>query len=289
MIKFKHLFYTAILGTLLYSCGSDSNSAVDNFDHEAQAVKDNDSIVKFLKTHYYKDAVDSIKPIVNGETALIDDVRLQSKIVNEYDIDYTYYYFVKEQGISDKGFPSVVDSVLTTYRLSSLDESDVLTKVQDLNTPIWFNASQIAVRGWLYGFTHFKGGENVTDNGPITYDGVGKGFFLLPSGLCYRNTGTLSNKTLLYIINLQDIVKDTDHDQDGVPSIAEDIDGDGKPWNDDTDGNRVVNFLDIDDDGDGILTKYEDKNGDGNPANDFNDSKNPTIPDYLNRDIRVKY
>ena len=35
-----------------------------------------------------------------------------------------------------------------------------------------------------------------------------------------------------------------------------------------------------------ILTKNEDKNGDGNPTNDFNDPNKPTIPDYLNPDIK---
>ncbi|MDE0535123.1 peptidylprolyl isomerase [Tenacibaculum sp. L6] len=295
MIKFKHLLYTVAVGTLLYACGTDSNPRIENFDHEAQAIKDQDSIVKFLKTHYYKDAVDSIKPLIDGETALMDDVRLKSRVVNEYDIDYTYYYFVKEEGVSEKGYPTVVDSVLTTYRLSSLDASDKLTKVQDLNTPTWFNASQIAVRGWLHAFTHFKGGELKKEddgspyNGPITYNGTGKGFFLLPSGLSYRNSGNLPNKTLLYFVSLHDIVENTDHDQDGVPSIFEDVDEDGKPWNDDTDKNNVPNYLDIDDDGDGVLTKDEDKNGDGDPRNDFNDPNKPNVPDYLNRDIRVKY
>ncbi|WP_028891939.1 hypothetical protein [Tenacibaculum sp. 47A_GOM-205m] len=292
MIKLKHLFYVAVVGTLLYACGSDSNSIIDNFDHEAQAVKDQDSIVKFLKTHYYKEVVDSIKPLIDGETALIDDVRLKSRVINEYDIDYTYYYFVKEEGISAKGNPSVVDSVLTTYRLSSLDSSNKLTKVQDLTRATWFDPSSIVlggVRGWVYGFTHFVGGENATGNGPITYNGTGKGFFLLPSGLSYRNGGNLPNKSLLYIIDLYDIVEDTDHDQDGVPSIYEDVDGDGKPWNDDTDKNGAFNFLDSDDDGDGVFTKDEDKNGDGDPRNDFNDPNKPNVPDYLNRDIRVKY
>lgn len=291
MIKFKHVFYAITLGVILYSCGSDGNNSVTPFDHEAQAVKDNDSIVKFLKGNYYKDEVDSIKPLIDGETALIDDIRLKSRVVNEYDIDYTYYYFVKEEGISAKGNPSVVDSVLTTYRLSSLDSSDKLTKVQDLNSPTWFNPVSIifgGVRGWVYGFKHFKGGENITNNGPITYKGTGKGFFLLPSGLSYRNGGRLPNKILLYIVDLKDIVDETDHDGDGIPSINEDVDGDGRPWNDDTDEDRNLNFLDTDDDGDGVLTKDEDRNKDGDPRNDFNDPNKPTVPDYLNRDVRVK-
>ena len=290
MIKFKHLFYTVAVATILYSCGNDNNtSLVDNFDYEGQAVIDNDTIARFLKTHYYKNDVDSIKPLKIGETALINDSRLDSAIVNEYDIDYKYYYFVKEVGTSPKGNPTVLDSILTTYRLSALDASDELTKIQDLNTPTWFDPSGIiinnGVRGWVYGFTHFIGGENTTNNGPITYTGEGKGFFLLPSGLSYRNVGSFRNKVLLYIVNLQDIVENTDHDQDMVPSIYEDVNGDGKSWNDDTNENRVVNYLDTDDDGDGVLTKDEDANGDGDPRNDFSDPNKPTVPDYLNRDV----
>ncbi|WP_233885600.1 peptidylprolyl isomerase [Tenacibaculum piscium] len=291
MIKFKHLFYFVLTSIFLYSCGSDNNGRrIINFDHEAQAVKDKDTIIKFLKTHYYKDAVDSIKPLITGKTALFTDARLKSKTVNEYDLDYTYYYFVKKTGVSTKGFPSVVDSVLTTYRLSSLVSSKNLVKEQDLDIPTWFNAAQIAVRGWLYGFTHFKAGKNITNltdkNQPITYENGGEGFFLLPSGLSYRNGRTLTNKNLLYIVTLHDIVQNTDHDNDNVPSIFEDVNNDGKPWNDDTDQDGVLNYLDTDDDGDEILTINEDKNKDKDPRNDFNDPNNPTTPDYLNRKIR---
>lgn len=293
MIKFKHLFYFVLTSVFLYSCSNnDSRTNFVNFDHEEQLVKDNDTIIKFLKTHYYKDDVDLIKPLIVGETALFTDSRLKSKLVNEYNLDYTYYYFVKKQGLSTKKNTTVVDSVLTTYKLSSLFSSDELVNQETLETPKWFNAQEIAVRGWLYGFTHFKGGTLKTTNddgspinGPTVYQGVGQGFFLLPSGLSYRNTGILPNRNLLYIVNLHDIVEDTDHDLDNVPSILEDIDGDGKPWNDDSDNDRIVNYLDSDDDGDGKLTKNEvDKEG-GNPLNNFSDPNKPSTPDFLNRDI----
>ena len=35
----------------------------------------------------------------------------------------------------------------------------------------------------------------------------------------------------------------TDHDNDGILSIDEDIDGDGKPFRDDTDGDNLWNCL----------------------------------------------
>ena len=74
---------------------------------------------------------------------------------------------------------------------------------------------------------------------------------------------------------------DTDHDNDGILSINEDIDGDGIPFQDDTDGDRLWNMYDVDDDNDGVLTKNElDKNDDGI----IDDTDNDGIPDYLDND-----
>ncbi len=70
-----------------------------------------------------------------------------------------------------------------------------------------------------------------------------------------------------------------DDDKDGVLTADEDLNGDGDPTNDDTDGDGIPNYLDTDDDGDGIDTIDEDANGDGNPAND--DADGDGIPDYL--------
>ncbi|MEQ9383492.1 MAG: gliding motility-associated C-terminal domain-containing protein, partial [Imperialibacter sp.] len=70
-----------------------------------------------------------------------------------------------------------------------------------------------------------------------------------------------------------------DSDGDGVLTPIEDINGDGDPGNDDTDGDGIADYLDDDDDGDGILTKDEDANGDGDPTND--DTDGDGIADYL--------
>ncbi|MDX8554115.1 peptidylprolyl isomerase [Tenacibaculum sp. 1B UA] len=288
MIKFKHLFYTAIIGTFLYACGSDSNSVVDNFDHEAQAIIDNDSLVVFLKNNYYNEALDSVKPITSGKTPLFDDDKLVIKEVTENDINYKLYYYVNSVGTPDvdKGFPTVMDSVYAKYRGQRIVRKDSLSPDFD-NNIAWFSLNRV-IRGWTHSFVHFKGGNNVTNGGPINYENGGKGILFIPSGLAYANGGTTSiapNSILLFYIELWDLVPGTDDDQDGVASIDEDPDGDGDPRNDDTDGDSVPNYLDTDDDGDGVLSKDEDKNGDGNPANDFSDPNKPTIPDYLNRDI----
>lgn len=74
-------------------------------------------------------------------------------------------------------------------------------------------------------------------------------------------------------------------DNDGIPAILEDINGNGDLTDDDTDGDGIPNYLDADDDGDNILTKDEnpDPNGDGSPA-DALDTDGDGIPNYLDND-----
>ncbi len=294
MTKFRYLLVVAFIG-LIVACGGDGGSTVDNFDHASQSVIDNDSLVSFFKKHYFDVATDSVKPLIDGETALFDDENLKiqevTETINEEDIDFTLYYYVINEGVNDdKGYPSVVDSVFVNYSGQRVVRTDSLSVSNfDANNRLWFALSGV-IRGWSYGFTHFKGGVNVTGNGPITYENPGKGILFIPSGLAYRNVGSgsiLPNEPLMFYIELLDLVPETDIDGDGVPSIYEDIDGDGKPWNDDTDGDFSANMFDGDDDGDLILTRFEDANNDGDPRNDFSDPDNPTLPDYLNRNIRV--
>jgi len=72
--------------------------------------------------------------------------------------------------------------------------------------------------------------------------------------------------------------RDNDDDGDSVPTVAEDLDQNGAPMNDNTDGDSFPDYLDPDDDNDGIPTQREDANGDGNPAND--DGNQDGIPDF---------
>lgn len=288
MIKFKHFLLVGLIMAFCYSCSKDSNS-VTNFDHAAQALKDNDSIVKFLKTHYFDKSLDVIKPLINGKISLFDDTeKLKRKKVTEREVNYTLYYYVEREGkpIINKGYPTVADSVLTKYNGVRLVNTDSLTTSFDKGVN-WFVLTSV-VRGWTYGLTNFKGGENTTSNGPITYKNSGKGILFIPSGLGYRNNSNSkipANSNLIFYVELWDHIKNTDHDNDNVPSIKEDRNNDGNLKNDDTDKDGIADFLDIDDDGDGKLTKNEDANGDGDPTNDFSDKNNPTIPDYLNRKI----
>jgi len=290
MNKIKNIVAFIVFTLIIYACGTSSTGVVDDFDYEAQALMDNDTLVKFLKNHYFDTSVDSVKTLVAGETALYDDSKLKSMSVTDFEVDYTLYYYTNRIGSPsiDKGFPTVMDSVFVKYFGQTIVNTDSISNSFDNNNGIWFTLNSV-IRGWTFGYTKFKGGDNITDNGPITYENGGNGILFIPSGLAYSNQGKgpiLANESVFFYINLFDFVQDTDHDNDGIPSINEDVDGNGDPRDDDTDKDGVPNYSDIDDDGDGVLTKDEDANGDGNPANDFSDSNNPTLADYLNPDIK---
>ena len=290
MFNRKLLFLFLSILLIGYACNDDNFGVqVDDFDDEGQALVDNDSILVFLENHYYNDAIDSVQPLVTGATSLLNDSRLIIQDVTDFDVDYKLYVFVKSVGnpVPDKGYPSEVDSVLVKYKGQYFNSTVELIDFDERTVnPLWLTLNSV-IRGWSHGFTNFKGGENITNNGPITYANGGKGVLFIPSGLAYGQFGTTGippSSSLMFYIELYDIVENTDHDLDTVPSILEDPDGDGDPRNDDTDGDGFPNFTDPDDDNDGVLTKDEG-GADGDPTNDFNDPNNPTLPDYLNPDI----
>ncbi|WP_339881773.1 peptidylprolyl isomerase [Polaribacter vadi] len=305
MTKFKNIIGIVIFATIIYACGDDNfiNNPFADIDHEALAISDNDSLVKFLKNHYYDADLDSVKTLVTGKTPIFEDDKLKTMSVTENDIDYKLYVYVAKEGDSgsdpDKGNPTKVDSVYVNYAGRTMSGTTFSSFNFDSNsTGIWFNLLSV-IKGWSYGYTKLKGGELKKDpntggvfNGPITYLNGGKGVLFIPSGLAYPSSNTqnytssLVDTNLLFYIDLLTFVPDTDHDNDGVPTIKEDLDNDGNVNNDDTDGDGFPNYFDVDDDGDGVFTKDEDANDDGDPTNDFSDSTNPTLPDYLNPNIK---
>ncbi len=300
MIKFRYLFLIVAIGVFVYACNDDDETTTTttevDFDHEEQAGKDNDSIVEFLKNHYYNADLDSVKPLTTGQTDLHSELgtKLFIQNITENDIEYQLYYYIQNKGV-DSTFikdndtiikpPTIVDHVFVKYYGQRIVNADSLSTVFDRGNHTWI---KLAIRGWAYGLTNFRGGINTTKvNGPYTFEGEGKGLLFIPSGLAYGNNGSLTilpNEPLMFNVNLYDYVPDSDYDEDGIPSILEDLDKDGLPWNDDTDGDTIPNYGDNDDDQDGILTIFEDANNDGDPTNDFN-GDNKTLPDYLNPEI----
>lgn len=79
---------------------------------------------------------------------------------------------------------------------------------------------------------------------------------------------------------LSDYDPEADDDLDGIINALEDLNNDGDPTNDDTDGDGVPDYLDTDDDGDGILTIDENGDADCDEIPDYLDDYD--LSDYLN-------
>jgi|GEM_PF-1698894 len=135
------------------------------------------------------------------------------------------------------------------------------------------------------------------------------GAMFIPSGLGYydnRNprgqfnaNGINPYENLLFTFSLYN-TEYADLDNDGIPSLLEDLNRDNDYSNDDTDGDGVPNFVDADDDGDGTATISEitiddveleiDSNCDGILTNDKNvifiDNNSNSIFDHLDATIK---
>jgi len=116
----------------------------------------------------------------------------------------------------------------------------------------------------------FSGAETFMseNDGTVNYMNHGVGVMFLPSGLAYFNntvSGIATYTSIAFKFDLFQIDKN-DHDNDGVPSYLEDLNGDGgftlntsidTNDGDDTDSDNIPNYVDLDDDGDGVPTLNE--------------------------------
>lgn len=307
MNKVYKLIALFVMGLLILSCSKDDNknSIAPKRDYAEQYADDNDSIVKFLKTHYMEVVDDESLPefgdvtfteiptggsqvAVWDETA--DNRKLRTRLVNKNDITYTVYYISFREGVGIS--PCNVDGVYANYKGTLLDGSIF---DQSVNPQILFNLPALGVSGWGEIFPKFKSGTYVSNsNGTVTYDDYGAGVMFLPSGLGYYNIGQPGipgYSPLIFSIKLLEI-KRLDQDGDGILSYLEDLNGDGylyslgkdtagsiiaNPDNTDgditlyTDADAFPDFLDGDDDADRVLTKTEILNPITNEAYPFAD------------------
>lgn len=275
-LKYLTLF---ILGITFIACSDDDDDKEDPHDPVAQALIDDDMLVEFLQSHYLTNEKE-IDTILNGETPLFDIV--SSDPVTYNDIDYKIYYYVDQEGIGER--PTRNDSVQILYRGFRLDSTKFDENTTYTSNKSWFHLPQ-TIQGFRYGATYYSGGEKVVyPDESFGYEQTGSGVFFLPSGLAYGNAGSVSipsNAIIYYFLEMGTVVQ-ADADGDSITNNNEDLDGDGDVTNDDTDEDRVPNYIDLDDDNDGKNTRDEDANGDGDPTND--DSDGDGTPDYLDAD-----
>ena len=206
-------------------------------------------------------------------------------------VDHTLYYLEAVEGTG--GSPTVADSTLVKY------EGQLLSGVVfDSNITYTWQYMPFFLRGYAAGISNFKVGTEIISNpdGTAEITGSGVGLMFLPSGLAYYNnppagSGILNYDILVFQVDTGLYEEATDYDNDGIPSIMEDLNNNGVLSDDNTDesieissGFRPVpNHLDIDDDQDGTLTRDEIViDNEGNIT--FPDSDGDGTPDYLDED-----
>lgn len=197
-------------------------------------------------------------------TSLLTDGRIAD------DVDYKLYYIVLDEGNGKT--PTSVDSTFVAYKGWNLEN-----EIFDRNsTGAWFSYPDLntSISGFRQILSKIKAPSasslpTVDPDGTISYLNYGNVIVFIPSGLAYFNSATanidayapIAFQIKLFAIN------ERDHDFDEVPSKHEDfsytitgeriLSPDNDYFNDDTDGDKIPDFIDNDDDGDGFLTKFE--------------------------------
>lgn len=277
------------------------------------AAEDDAEIQDFLKTHFYnyeefenppagfdfKIKFDTIAGDNSDKTPLIDQVNTQvireeSATFNRDDgeeSDHSLYYLEARVGIL--GSPTIADNTVLHYEGSLLDG----TLFDASSVPINQYLSGGLVKGYANGVEKFSAGVGPVENGDgtVSFSDYGVGAIFMPSGLAYfsappSGSGIPTYSPIVFKIDLLSFEEDTDFDGDGIPSILEDVDGDGDLNNDNTDGDSeplgvfLPNHNDTDDDDDGILTIDEiELDADGNFVG-FKDTDGDGIFDHLDND-----
>lgn len=292
----KFNIYLFLIITLLLSCNKDDDEGeIEIRDYSEQVFTDEQSIEDYLKSHFYnyedfnssnsfevdiKVKIDTITDVTANKTPLFDQVKIKTVNVSDSDgveTPHNLYYIIAREGVVSN--PSIVDSVYITYK-GMLTDNHIF---DERKYPVWLDLAN-SLQGFREGVSELKSGEfRQNSNGTIQYSSFGVGLFFLPSGIGYFENTTADipeYSPLIFSVSLM-TSNPTDHDNDGILSINEDIDGDGDPFYDDTDNDDLWNMYDADDDGDGTLTINElDKNND----QIIDDTDNDGIPDYLDPD-----
>lgn len=306
MKKIKYLITVLIAVFLISSCGNDDDgNGIAVRDRSEVYTEDLIELQNYLDTHFYnyeefdtnpagedfKIEFDTIAGANSSKIPLSSQVT--SKVLSRDGIDYTYFTLKVRQG-SGPLSPTFADSTLVSYEGRLLDNTIFDGSINS----VWFDLPSV-VDGFTAGVTELNEASSITPNGDGTfsYQDSGIGAVFMPSGLGYFSTtvsGIPAYSPIIFTYQVRS-VRFTDHDNDGIRSLYEDIDEDGDLTSpnprDNTDndlgslGGFLYNYIDNDDDGDGVPTIFEnaDPNGDGNP-NDAEDLDGDGIPGYLDAD-----
>ena len=288
----KKLFFLLPVFLLFLQCKKeDTTEPIPIRDYSEQVIVDQDLLETYLKTHTYNYEdfnnesdvnikLDTILDNNSSRVSLFEQASIKTIDVTNAEgqiTSHNLYYIIAREGSNES--PSVADSVYVAYDGILTDGSTF----DNRKFPIWIDLAN-SLEGFREGVSELRTGKfTENSNGTIAYTSFGVGLFFIPSGIGYFeniNSVIPEFSPFIFIVKLMTHT-DTDHDNDGILSIFEDIDGDNKPFGDDSDGDNLWNMYDVDDDGDGILTVNEiDKNNDSI----IDDTNNDGIPDYLDPD-----
>ncbi len=319
----KKYFGIMVFAIFLVGCGDDDNGrggieTVPPRPLSEVALEDDEEIRLFLQTHYYNyeefnnppadfDFNIRIEEIGEGDedkTPLMEQVEQFSINISAEDfliaegednIPHNYYVLTAKEGAGLN--PTFADSTFVRFEGSLLNGQvfDQVTTVSSFDLPSFQVpgfGSMRAFRGVGEGIQRLRAGDLIVDNpdGSFEVPGRGIGLVIFPSGLGTFN-GLRSPipqfSPLMFKLEILTTIR-ADHDNDGIPSFMEDIDGDGNVINDNTDGDTfglgiLPNYLDNDDDNDGIPTRDEIIIADDGTLS-FPDSDGDGMPDYLDAD-----
>ena len=310
----------ACFALAMVSCNSDD----DNGGPEAippsllseVAPEDDETIREFLNTHFYnyedfdtppegfdnKIIIDTIagenagkEPMMESAVPITFNVSSShlGLSAGEENIDHTLYYIEVRQGEGNS--PAYPDSTLVKYQ-GSLLNGTTFDENQDFT---WNDYRNIAVRGYADGIAQMRAGTSdqivVNEDGTYQINNSGMGIIIIPSGMAYfnRSPSTLISpySILMFKIELGLYKENTDHDNDGIPSVEEDLNGNGFLGDDNTNAEEEPlgatprpNYQDPDDDGDGISTRNEISDDNGNIITPYPDADGDGVPDYLDPD-----
>ena len=276
-MKIKQLKISLLLSAILLafsSCKDDDDSiqSVQIRDRTEQQVEDKDSILEYLSSHYYNSSLfetsgdhkytdiviaelEEGQDVPEGHTLLLNAI--DTHYVTYLETEYEFYVLNLNQG--GGASPKFTDELRVRYEGSSIltgEVFDAIVTPEDLLLQgDGFNTFG-TVKAWQLVMPMFSTSSDFSyNNGSIVYTDFGLGMMFVPSGLGYfssTNTGRSYDNLIFKFELLQ--FEEKDHDGDGIPSYAEDIDGDEDVFSDDTDGDQFPNYIDADDDGDGVDT-----------------------------------
>ena len=273
----KFCLYLCVATTMLVSCDPDDDDTVTfvEEDRAEQQIKDRDSLINYLSSHYYNSSffetgsnhkytdiiitkLEEGETVPDGSTLLSADVETLN--INYLDVNYEYYVLNLNQGGGEA--PHFTDEVRVRYEGSSVNDGEVFdSRVTPIDLPLVGNGFTTfgTIKAWQLVMPLFNTAVDFSlDNGVVNYNNFGLGVMFVPSGLAYFSSATTGSSYDNLIFKFEMLQSEVaDHDLDGIPSYAEDLDMDIDVFNDDTNEDDFPNYIDQDDDGDEVTTFNE--------------------------------